>query len=471
MTMSVFPLLLAARLDWGFGNPNKTAALIAVLMVAAWTLAWLRPWGFWVSLAACAGLGVCLLLTASRGGLVAAVAGLACVLWSAPRPWPRTKMVVVAVALAGLTLYACQQATSSRYVHGIRTEDHSITNRLLIWKQVPRMILDAPTGWGFGNAGWAYMEWYQPIGHLEGYRTLVSSHLTWLVEGNWLVRVGYVLGWCAVFVLCWPDANNRWFSVGLGIWVAFWMGALFSSVAESPWTWVVPLYSLAPVLFARYEQQRCPSRRAWIGSVTSSSLMLVLLGAWMIGSVPAAQPIRGSARGVQVGAGTPAFWIVAPDPKIVGLHYGQELRRAQIAAAVVKHSADLPASASGAVVLAGRLPSAELISNCQQVLLLNPPAPPADAGAFLSTYASRQSVVVWGEFREDAGRGDWEKLARSSAAIRVMEAPGASHYLIHWGKLMKQAALVATATSPEHLVKRLEFSPNPKICLDPPAAG
>ena len=439
MTAFASPLLLAARLDWGLGNPNKTAALIAVLMAGVWAFAWLRSCGFWASLAACAGLGVCLLLTASRGGLLAAAMGLLCVLLWAPRPWPRKKVFAVAMVVGTLGVFALKQTTSSRYVQGIGGEDHSITNRLLIWKQVPRMILDSPSGWGFGNAGWAYMEWYQPVGRLEGYRTLVSSHLTWLVEGNWLVRVGYVLGWCAAFVLCWPDTKNRSFSVAFGIWTAFWVGAFFSSVAESPWMWVVPLWSLAPVLFARYERKRWPPQRAWIGAMAGTFGVLALAGGWLIESVPQSQPICGSGRVVQVGRGTPAFWIVAPDPKIVGLHYGQELRREQLSAAVVKRPADLPAGASGTVVLMGRLPDAELIGACWQIVLLNPPAPP-DAGAFLSAFAGRQIVVVWGEFRDDTGRGDWEKVALSNAAVRVTEAPGASLYLTHWGMLVKRAA-------------------------------
>ena len=30
------------RMDWGLGNPNKTAALIAILMVAVWSLSYLK---------------------------------------------------------------------------------------------------------------------------------------------------------------------------------------------------------------------------------------------------------------------------------------------------------------------------------------------------------------------------------------------------------------------------------------------
>jgi len=46
-------------MDWGLGNPNKTAALIAMLMVAVWGLACFRKWGFWAALTLFTGLGIC----------------------------------------------------------------------------------------------------------------------------------------------------------------------------------------------------------------------------------------------------------------------------------------------------------------------------------------------------------------------------------------------------------------------------
>ena len=63
------------RLDWGFGNPNITAGLIATLLMAVWGLAFIHRWGFWPALLGFTTLGVCLIQTVSRGGLVAAILG------------------------------------------------------------------------------------------------------------------------------------------------------------------------------------------------------------------------------------------------------------------------------------------------------------------------------------------------------------------------------------------------------------
>jgi len=173
------------RMDWGFGNPNKTATLLVLLMLAVWFLPYLRRWGFWVSLALFVVLGVCLVLTESRGGLAGLlVGGLFLVAW-APRPFPMKRTLTIFAACAGLGAFVLILGSQSRYEEAVTGDDLSIQNRLLIWKQVPTMLVDAPLGWGFGKSGDAYMQWYQPVTRGEGYRTLVNSHFTWLVETGW----------------------------------------------------------------------------------------------------------------------------------------------------------------------------------------------------------------------------------------------------------------------------------------------
>ncbi len=79
------------RLDWGLGNPNKTAALIVELMVAVWLLAYAWKWGFWMSLGFFTMLGGCLIHTFSRGGLAALIAGMLPLIVFASRPWSLSK--------------------------------------------------------------------------------------------------------------------------------------------------------------------------------------------------------------------------------------------------------------------------------------------------------------------------------------------------------------------------------------------
>lgn len=95
-------------MDWGLGNPNKTAALIAMLMVAVCGFAYLKKWGFWLALVLFTGLGVCLVHTFSRGGILALAAGVSFIIWKLPRPWSRTGITAVVVAfwiMIGATVY------------------------------------------------------------------------------------------------------------------------------------------------------------------------------------------------------------------------------------------------------------------------------------------------------------------------------------------------------------------------------
>ena len=95
-----------------------------------------------------------------------------------------------------------------RYGQGVATEDRSISNRFELWKAAPTMMVDAPSGWGGGKSGQAYMNWYQPLDQHEAYRTLVNSHLTWLVELGWLGRFVYLTGWFTVFLMCFPPGGG-----------------------------------------------------------------------------------------------------------------------------------------------------------------------------------------------------------------------------------------------------------------------
>lgn len=234
-----------------------------------------------MALALFTGLGVCLIHTMSRGAVIALFAGLIPLVMVAPRPWPRGRIVGVVVAvwvIVGASLYL---NAGERLGQGIVHEDRSITNRFQIWKAAPRMMVDAPGGWGLGSSGAAYMQWYQPLSSNEGYRTLVNSHLTWLVELGWPLRVAYLFGWAAVLLLCWPGRASRWLAVPLGVWITFLVAAAFSSVAESPWLWIVPGAALIAVLGYRIRGKIWPSGKLWLIPLGVNLLLcgvLVVLG-------------------------------------------------------------------------------------------------------------------------------------------------------------------------------------------------
>ncbi len=424
------------RMDWGFGNPNKTAAFIATLMVAVWALAFIRRGGFWPALLLFTGLGVCLIHTFSRGGLIAVFAGLALVAWKLPRPWAWKKIVAISLSIWAMMGCSIYLQAHERYGQGLAQEDRSITHRLQIWKMAPRMMVDAPTGWGLGHAGKAYMQWYQPLDRHEEYRTLVNSHLTWLVEMGWPLRFFYVLAWFVIFILCWPSKACRWRVIPLGIWMTFATAALFSSVAESPWLWIVPGVALFVVLAHRIQSRAWPRLAIWLVPPAAAGFVLAVFFLFGRGD----SMIRGSSDQVIVGRGESQRWLVA-DENTFGRNYGKKLREALSFEESGKNTVGTVGSIGAlgdisgkTVILGGSIAGQDkarmqtLLTTAQKVILINPSCFPTEWN--LSKENATRVEVVFGEFSQSSAADAWAQVV----SIRRIE--GAGDFLPHWPEIV-----------------------------------
>lgn len=419
------------RMDWGLGNPNKTGGLIAILMVVVWFLALWRRGGFWVALALFTGLGICLIHTMSRGAVIALFAGLIPLVMVAPRPWPRGRIVGVVVAvwvIVGASLYL---DAGERLGQGIVHEDRSIINRFQVWKTAPQMMVDAPGGWGIGNSGSAYMQWYQPLSSPESYRTLVNSHLTWLVELRWPLRVVYLFGWVAVLLHCWPGATSRWLAVPLGVWITFFIAAAFSSVAESSWLWIVPGVSLIAVLGYRIRCRIWPAGRLWLLPIGAS---LLFCGVLAVLGMRHSSMVHKQGGVIVCGNGKPQVWIL-PDTKVMGTQWGRTLRKlvrkSPSCVGVVLDAGKMPSLQGEHIVISGSpLPVgklAEVMASAGKVMLVNPRFYPQEVGFD----PARMNVeLVVGEFSDSPAVAVWkEKLP-----VKIL--PGVGDYLTDWKVVM-----------------------------------
>lgn len=312
-------------MDWGLGNPNKTAILIGCLMAACWMLARIRRAGFALALGSFVALGACLIHTYSRGGLLAAAAGQLVLLARADRPWRRGRAIAVSVALAAIAAYANWDAVGAARRLGLSFEgDRSITNRLAIWRAAPRMMVDAPAGWGWGRSGWAFSQWYQDPSTRYEYHSLVNSHLTWMVEMGWPGRCTYVAVAMATLVLCWPRRGAS--AVPLAVWVTFLSGATFSSTMEAPALWILPALALGHASWHRVRAHEWPPKTAWLAIAATSAGALLAIA--IAGTSATHGPrIHGSPEVTHVGTAGPLFLLPDPDVRILGTHYGAEIRR------------------------------------------------------------------------------------------------------------------------------------------------
>lgn len=315
-------------MDWGLGNPNKTAVLIACLMMVSWAFAAarFRPWGFWVGLIFNAGLGVCLIHTYSRGGVVALIGGQV-VWWALRGRAPIREWIGFGVVVLGLAIYANLGfvEAGSRFFQG--SGDRSITNRLEVWKDAPKMMIDAPRGWGRGNSGDAWSQFYQDPETRYTYRTLVNSHLTRLVEFGWLGRFFYLAGWIAVLVFCWPSKRAPALAVPLACWVVFGIGGVFSTVDETWILWVIPILALIAVVIFRL-RSGWPRWRRQLLAIAGAAL-LILAGFAIFGRFSSTEiPISGSPGSVELGGRLgPPVVLFDPDPTVLGTHFGVVARQ------------------------------------------------------------------------------------------------------------------------------------------------
>ncbi len=402
------------RMDWGLGNPNKTAALIATLMVAVWGLAYFRRWGFWVAVSLFTVLGICLVHTFSRGGLVAVALGLAPVVFMASRPWHWSRLLSTILSLVIIIAASSHLSATDRFSQSLYKKDQSISNRLIIWNKVPTMMVDAPKGWGVGNAGRAYMDWYQPLDRNEAYRTLVNSHLTWLVELGWTGRFVYISGWLLVFVVCWPTSRSSWLAVSFGVWLSFFIGASFSSVAESIWLWIVPVLFLIAAFSWRFLKNEWVPPQVFCIAPAISAICIIFIALCFSGS-----KIHNKGKVIIVGRGDP-IWIVA-DRKVLGNAYQRTLRayeplQHEQTVGLVECIKDLPNGPLASVIISGdgggKMQPGDLarLKSLKNIVLANPSF---DAET-IDLLKKVTGHVIVGEFSSMTNSSAWantEKLA------------------------------------------------------------
>ena len=321
------------RWDFGMDNPNKAAAILVfvLLVLLAASLRSRKVWVRWSCAAASCMVGCGLALTFSRGGLVAFTVGAAvlCVgVWKGPGKLRRLLPAILLFAM--LAVAAMCTGFAGRMANSLPADDASVGNRLAIWRSVPVMVVDAPGGWGLGSSGCEYMSWYQSLDRHERYRTLVNSHLTWLVELGWAGRMAYTCGILLFLGMGIVRLKVHGDPLPLAVSASFIASAFFSSVAEEWLVCVVPLAMLVPLLktFAleATARMRCVSLAAalFAGCLLLGGVVVLGVTCRPQGVMPVHKSFDG-ARTV-LGEGLPSIWVVADPEAMGGCAFGRVLR-------------------------------------------------------------------------------------------------------------------------------------------------
>jgi O-antigen ligase len=452
------------QLRWNLGweTPNQGGAFVATLLPWLWWLtalavAWgwrargFRRWLGW-GFAAIAVLGEAaaswaLAKTYSRGALVAVLA--AGVFWAGVgvvRRWrvrpgekdssvPESPAIASACSRADLArggvwlavrtalLAGCVLASGfgSRLEPAYTAADRSVLNRLDLWQGGLQLVAASPWhGWGWDNSGGAFMQWTQPVGRTEAYKSMVNSYLTVAVEGGLPLFAGALalafallllgsrqaLGAAGATAADKKSAGWRWrlrhgfgsvclpATAGLVAWLA---ALLFSNLWIIRGLWIAPGVAALLVFVGNFfaNGSSLPRGFAWLRGrwlrpiATASTAALLVAGSLMLaGTIISARAevrVARSADGTVTISkrGTPAsapLVAVLPSPAVLGPVWGQELRRWAAASAwplrlaVPPDLARLP-PAPAPVVAFGEACGLPALQG-RRVVLVHPLAPP-----------------------------------------------------------------------------------------------
>lgn len=459
------------RLDWfgaGPSSPNKTGALLAILFIAAWWPALRFRWGFWLSLPLACLAGVLLLQTESRGALVGAVVG-SVILFSvvqfsvgscsgmlakASRYVCSLRAVALLVVLLLLGWYSHALGVNSRMTAMTSGGDESANVRVRLYSAGFQMIAAAPQGWGAGEAGDVYAQWYQTVGDSRSYLSLVNSHLTWMSDYGVWFQFGYIAGWCAVLLICWPLGAPRaplWRAtqgtvgvaslrgIAFAVWVVLGICGFFSSVLTLPWLWVLPVALLLLCFVQRFRLRAWPRLRAWRWvsiCVVLGTFGLQGISALLVGDVP----IRATPARIEVGVQPEAVLVVAPDRQIVGDKYGHTIRENLdvLSGATVLRSADelsvVDISQYDSLLFSGTVPSVALDGYMGRVVLLNPAMDVDDA--VIASLADHVLTVVVGSLGDWRRARVWGALADEHPNWQFIQLRGVADFVPNWTRFV-----------------------------------
>lgn len=441
----------SGRLRFPYGNPNKSGAFYAILALFSLMLLALRSRKAQVAGCLASVLFVGLLLaTGSRGALVGFAVGLLPVLCFRGRRLVRSRrfwiVACVMLAVVGTAVFAFRPRMLTR---GFGEGKKGWSNRIRteLWAAAPKMMADAPDGWGFCGAGPAYVNWYQPYEKICFTGTLMNDHLNRMVEWGRIGRCGYVFGILAVLWLLAVAAKKTDEAAPLGAALAFVVAMWFNPISREADLWVL---SLLPVLcLAVFHRRRLPRGR---GVLLALALAAVSSAAAMGGlyshglRTKAVRPsVRAKGTRVMVGGSSPSTWVVDDGQALGGILFGKDLRalyRANSwvpAIGYVSDIGDLPAHVSRLALAGGagdawlRKISADEAARRdlpQEVVFISPPFPPQAIPPPL-LQSCRVRVIV-GEF------ACWYSRDYDDPPAWVTIVPGAERYIPHWLGLVFQ---------------------------------
>ncbi len=431
------------RWSFGFENPNKAAVLFACAVPLLWCL-WQVSWRLgnkWLKipalLATAGGLlaaWYCLIMTFSRGGLVAAAVALLYLSGQAAlrgrkqeATWHKRGEIWFSVMLAAvLAAGTMWNGLGTRSTEALG-KDASVGNRMELWNGALQMAAENVHGFGTGKSGEQYMQWYQPLERQEGYRTMVNSYLTFLVEQGWLWSGAVLLGFVLFWVWTRPRRGETVTAALRASILAFLVAGIFSTTMEDWRLWMVPAACAALLATLAVGKRRRLGKvhlLATGGSVLAACAALFTVGILKSGKDPLKRGFEASAGNRSVttlASRTPTGRSIGciVDEAVMGDQYAKLLREMALAA-------DVKILLGEQVKDADRiLCSGKSVHSCDNYpgkpLLLLAPEKILETELSALTARSEPAQVLLPEIDEDGRVGFWDEVAEGALAANFQK--------------------------------------------------
>jgi hypothetical protein len=427
------------RWSFGFENPNKAAVLFVCAIPLLWGLwqmawqiknGWLRLPALLISAGAILGAWYCLIMTFSRGGLVATICALGYVIglqvWNQRkgRRWSTSPPFWLSILLLGVMAGIIAWTGMAQRSGEAFGSDASVGNRFELWGSALQMAVDNPQGFGTGKSGDQYMQWYQPIDRSEGYRTLVNSYLTFMVEQGWLW-----FGLCmTVFVIFWtwtnPPAGSP-FRVALRASIlGFLVAGVFSTTMEDYRLWILPAVCTAVLLGVSVWKKALFSRKKLV--LAGLPLLMACGTIGITGAIKSANDRLRREFGIMdgfrtvtaVGSKSPTARVFGcvVDEAVLGDQYAKLLRELALKADV-KLILDDHAKQAERMLYIGKAVHSWRDYPSKHLYLLAPEK--MEEGEVAALLAERESVhIMLSEIDEDGRVDFWEEMTEGEQAAR-----------------------------------------------------
>lgn len=434
------------RLCFPYENPNHSGALYCQLALLALVLLLAcRGKARVAASVALAAFFVCLVLTGSRGSLIGFMAGLLPVFAFRFRSLVRSRVFWCALGVA-VAAVGCWFGWlhSDQLMRGFAAGgmDWSNAIRMDMLRVAPKMMVDAPDGWGFVGAGRAYFDWYQPLDNLFMTGSLMNDHLTILANTGWYGRCAYLFAVSSLLLLACSLAWRKGGFLPASVFLATVVMSCFNPMFAKIGLWVVPAVAAGClVLWCFRERGRCLLLPVAVSVLLAVGLTGIIY--WVGSRMEPADGLRvyATRRQVCVRGKVPSTWIVDDTQGALGGIFACKDVREYYkycpddpSVGYVRSIHDLPERGVRRLVLSGKAGNDWLLRLSEdpearehlpkEVLFISPPFAPSEIPGALFHFC-RVRVIV-GEF---AARFQPE-YATPRPYVEIV--PGMERYILRW---------------------------------------